>query len=55
MYFNVVIKDKTVFEGESNQLVFHFGNDLDKAVKFANQILKISTYHVEILQFEDDE
>ena len=48
MCFNVVIhEDEECING--NYLVFHFGEDLEKAKKFSEQILKISNYYVEII------
>ena len=55
MYFNVVINE---FQDslQGNYLVFHFGNDLEEAKKFAEKILRISDYHVEIIPIlEKDE
>lgn len=48
MYFNVVIHEvEECMAG--NYLVFHFGNNLEEAKKFCEQILKISNYYVEIV------
>ena len=53
MFFNVVIKETYEHTG----LVFHFGDNFEKALKFAEKILRISDYSVEILQIynEDNE
>ena len=54
MYYNVVIKDE-INMYDCNSLVFHFENDFEGALKFAEKILRISNYSVEILQlFEED-
>ena len=53
MYYNVIIKDGIDFY-ESNSLTFHFGEDFKEALKFAENILNISEFNVEILQFEED-
>ena len=53
MYFNVVIHEvEECMQG--NYLVFHFGNNLEKAKKFCEQILKISNYYVEIVPILKD-
>ena len=53
MYFNVVIHEaEECIQG--NYLVFHFGNNLEKAKKFCEQILKISNYYVEIVPILKD-
>ena len=54
MYYNVIVKDTITEEFGSNQLVFTFYN-IDDAVSFAKEILIESSYHIEILQFEDTE
>lgn len=51
MYFNVVIKE----EYEYNGLVFHFGENFEEALKFAEKILRISDYSVEILQIHNED
>lgn len=51
MYFNVVVKE----EYEYNGLVFHFGENFEEALKFAEKILRISDYSVEILQFYNED
>ena len=51
MYFNVVIKDDVEESLTQNELVFHFEDDYEEAIKFLNYIIKISDYHVEFLQF----
>ena len=54
MSFNVVINEfKDCFQG--NFLVFHFGDDFEEALKFVNYIAKISEYHIEFLQFKEDD
>lgn len=53
MYYNVVVKDSNGY-GWDNELIFHFQNDLQKALEFCEMILKISNNSVEILQFVDD-
>lgn len=55
MYFNVVISDSEETNYYSNQLVFHFGKNLEKAKEFAKLILKISDYYVEIIPLLDKE
>ena len=53
MYYNVVINEfKDRFQG--NFLVFHFGENLEEAKQFAEQILKISDYFVEIIPILED-
>ena len=53
MYYNVVINEfKDCFQG--NFLVFHFGKNLEEAKQFAEQILKISDYFVEIIPILED-
>lgn len=54
MYFNVVVKDTIMEDINSNQLTFTF-YDLDEAINFAKNILYKSNYHIEILQFEEEE
>lgn len=49
MCFNVVIHEDEEYINDNNYLVFHFGEDLEKAKKFSEQILKISNYYVEII------
>ena len=53
MYYNVIIKDGIDFY-ESNSLIFHFGENFTEALNFAKNILNISEFNVEILQFEED-
>ena len=53
MYYNVVINEfKDCYQG--NFLVFHFGENLEEAKQFAEQILKISDYFVEIIPILED-
>lgn len=55
MCFNVIVKDTIYTEDiNSNQLTFTF-YDLDEAINFARNILCESSYHIEILQFEEEE
>lgn len=54
MYYNVVVKDGLDFY-ESNCLTFHFGNNFQEALDFAEKILKISDFNIEFLQFEENE
>lgn len=54
MYYNVIIKDTITEEIDMNQLSFTF-YDLLEALSFAKTILIESSYHIEILQFEDTE
>ena len=54
MYFNVVVKDTVMQEMNTNELVFTF-YELDEAISFAKNILEESSYHIEILQFEEKE
>lgn len=54
MYYNVIVKDGIDFY-ESNSLTFHFDENLEEALKFAENILNISEFNIEILQFEEDE
>ena len=51
MYYNVVIKDDVEESLTQNELVFHFEDNYEEAIKFLNYIIKISDYHVEFLQF----
>ena len=53
MYYNVVVKNYIGYSGE--QLVFHFGNDFEEALKFVNYIAKISDYNIELLQLDEEE
>ena len=53
MYINIVVKDMDSYY--QNQLVFHFEENFEEALKFAEKILRISDYSVEILQFFNDE
>lgn len=53
MYYNVVVKNYISYSGE--QLVFHFGNDFEEALKFVNYIAKISDYNIELLQIDEKE
>ena len=53
MYYNVVVKNYIDYSGE--QLVFDFGDDFEEALKFVNYIAKISEYHIEFLQFKEDD
>ena len=52
MYYNVVVKNYIGYSGE--QLVFHFGENLEEAKQFAEQILKKSDYFVEIIPILED-
>lgn len=53
MSFNVVINEfKDCLQG--NFLVFHFGENLEEAKQFAEQILKKSDYFVEIIPILED-
>lgn len=56
MYYNVVVKDKKS-ENYSwdNELIFHFGNDLQRVLSFCEMILDTSNNSVEILPFIDYE
>ena len=54
MYYNVVVKDGLDFY-ESNCLTFHFGDNFQEALDFAEKILKISDFNIEFLQFEENE
>lgn len=54
MHFNVIVKDAIMEQINCNQLAFTF-YDLDEAISFAKDILNKSSYHIEILQFEDKE
>ena len=54
MYYNVVVKDGLEFY-DSNCLTFHFGSNFQEALEFAEKILKISDFHIEFLQFEENE
>ena len=54
MYYNVVIKDEIEENISQNQLVFHFENNYDEAIKFLNYIITISDFHVEFLQFHEE-
>lgn len=51
MYYNVVIKESYEYTG----MVFHFGENFEKALEFAENILRISDYSVEILQIQKEE
>ena len=53
MYYNVVVKNYIGYSGE--QLVFHFGDDFEEALKFVNYIAKISDYNIELLQLDEDD
>ena len=53
MYYNVVVKNYIGYAGE--QLVFHFGDNLEKALDFVNYIAKISDYNIELLQLDEEE
>ena len=53
MYYNVIIKDGIDFY-EGNSLIFHFGENFTEALNFAKNILNISEFNVEILQFKED-
>ena len=53
MSFNVVVKNYIGYAGE--QLVFHFGDDFEEALKFVNYIAKISDYNIELLQLNEEE
>ena len=55
MYYNVVIKDAFRDDENQNQLVFYFGNSYIKAIEFVNYIAEISEYHIEFLQFKEDD
>lgn len=54
MYYNVVIKDAFWDDENQNRLIFYFGNDYKKAIEFVNYIAEISEYHIEFLQFEEN-
>lgn len=51
MDYNVVIKDEAEESLTQNELVFHFEDNYEEAIKFLNYIITISNYHVEFLQF----
>ena len=53
MYFNVVVRYDEELNHYTNQLVFHFGEDLEKAKEFSKIILQISGYYVEIIPILD--
>ena len=53
MYYNVVVKNYIDYSGE--QLVFHFGDDFEEALKFVNYIAEISDYNIEFLQLDEEE
>ena len=53
MYYNVVVKNYIGYAGE--QLVFHFGDDFEEALKFVNKKAKISDYNIELLQLNEEE
>ena len=53
MYFNVVVRDDEELNHYTNQLVFHFREDLEKAKEFSKIILQISGYCVEIIPILD--
>lgn len=53
MCFNVVVRDDEELNHYTNQLVFHFGEDLEKAKEFSKIILQISGYYVEIIPILD--
>ena len=53
MYYNVVVKNYIGYAGE--QLVFHFGDNFEEALKFVNYIAKISDYNIELLQLNEEE
>ncbi len=50
MYYNVVVKEFYEYTG----MVFHFGVNFEKALKFATDILKNSEYCVEIIQIPEE-
>jgi hypothetical protein len=53
MYFNVIIHEyEDCMQG--NYLIFYFGNNLEEAKNFSEQILKISDYYVEIIPVLED-
>ncbi len=54
MYFNVVVKRGMDCYCD-DYLTFYFGDDFEEALKFAEKILRISDYHVEILQFHESD
>lgn len=54
MYFNVVVKDQFQDCIEQNLLVFTFFS-IEEALEFAKKILYESKYHIEILQFENEQ
>lgn len=54
MYYNVVIKDSDGYSW-NNELIFHFENDMQKALEFCEIVLKTSNNFVEILPFVDNE
>ena len=53
MYFNVVVRDDEELNHYTNQLVFHFRENLEKAKEFSKILLQISDYHVEIIPILD--
>lgn len=52
-YCNVIVKDKDESPFR-NELVFHF-KTYQEGLEFAKQIIEISEYDIEILQFFDGE
>lgn len=55
MYYNVIIKDAFWDDENQNKLVFCFGDNYEKAIKFVNYIAKISDYHIEFLQCKEND
>ena len=55
MRYNVIVSDDKDFSAQfRNELVFHFGENKEKAVQFVELILKISDYYVSILPIKEE-
>lgn len=54
MYYNVVISDGEYDDQFYNSLVFYFGDNKEKAIRFAELVLSVSNYHVSILPFKEE-
>lgn len=54
MYYNVVVADGDMMDEFYNQLVFYFGDNKEKAMRFAELVLSVSDYRVSILPFKEE-
>lgn len=55
MLYEVIINDWHEFNVNTNELVFQFGDNYKKMMKFVDFVLNTTYYHVQILQHKIEE